>query len=141
MITSPFTAVQTASVAATVLMAGVAAFQVALALGVPLGGAVFGGKAPTRDGVLTPPFRVLASAQAIILLLLGWILLARAGVMTISVLASAALVMANWVIVVFLMLNTIANFLAPHPIERWVMGSITLVLSSLALFIALTAQT
>jgi len=49
--------------------------------------------------------------------------------------------MANWVIVVFLMLNTIANFLAPHPIERWVMGSITLVLSSLALFIALTAQT
>ena len=42
------------------LIAGVAAFRVALALGVPLGGAVFGGEAPTHDGVLTGPFRALA---------------------------------------------------------------------------------
>src|SRR5690606_5988308 len=132
MIATTFTAVQTASVAATVLMAGVAAFQVALALGVPLGGAVFGGKAPTRDGVLTAPFRALSIVQAIILLLLGWILLARAGVVTIPVLASATLVGASWMIVVFLMMNTVANFFAPHPVERWVMGSITFVLSGLA---------
>jgi len=141
MIATTFTAVQTASVAATVLVAGVAAFQVALALSVPLGGAVFGGKAPTRDGVLTAPFRVLAIVQAIILLLLGWILLARAGVVPIPVLASATLVGASWVIVVFLLLNTVANFFAPHPVERWVMGSITFVLCGLALFIALSAQT
>jgi hypothetical protein len=32
-----------------------------------------------------------------------------------------------------------ANSSAPHPIERWVMGSITLVLAGLGLFIALNA--
>lgn len=140
MIAMTFAAVQIAAVAAAVLMAGVAAFQVALALGAPLGGAVFGGRAPRRDGVLTAPFRVLAIVQAIILLLLGWILLARADVVTIPVLAGATLVWGTWVIVVFLMLNTVANFSAPHPVERWVMGSVTFVLSGLGLFIALNAQ-
>lgn len=40
---------------------------------------------------------------------------------------------------IFLVLNTLANFSAPHPTERWVMGSVTLVLSALTLLIALTA--
>jgi hypothetical protein len=56
----------------------VAIFQVALAAGAPYGDAVFGGRAPTAAGVLTSPFRVLAVVQAVVLVLLGWILLARA---------------------------------------------------------------
>lgn len=140
MMVTTFTAVQTASIAAVLLIAAVAAFQLALALGAPLGAAVFGGRAPTRDGVLTAPFRVLAIVQALILLLFGWILLARTAVVTAPVLASATLAWATWVIVAFLVLNTVANLSAPHPVERWVMGSITFVLAGLGLFIALSAQ-
>ena len=45
----------------------------------------------------------------------------------------------TWAVVVFLILNTVANSIAPHPIERWVAGSVTLALSGLGLFIALRA--
>ncbi len=128
---------QTAAVAAAVLIAGVAAFQVALALGAPYGDAVFGGKAPTEAGVLSAPFRALAVVQAIVLVLLGAFLLARTDVLGIPILGSETLSWIVWVVLAFLVLNTLANFSAPHPIERWVMGSITLVLSGLALVIAL----
>lgn len=134
-----FTAVQTAAVAAGVLVAGVAAFQLALAAGAPLGDAVFGGNAPTHDGVLTAPFRILAGIQSIILLLLGWVLLARTSVLAIPFLSGSTLGWITWVIVVFLALNTIANLAAQHPVERWVMGSITLVLTGIGLVIALRA--
>jgi hypothetical protein len=138
MITTTFTAAQTASVAAAVLVAGVAAFQVALALGIPLGDAVLGGRAATTEGVLTAPFRALAGVQAVILLLLAWVLLARTAVVAIPVLGGAALVWVTWGIVGFLALNTLGNLSAPHPVERWVMGSMTLVLAGLALFVALS---
>lgn len=133
------TAVQIASVAAAVLIAGVAVFQLALAMGAPYGEAVFGGKAPTRSGVLTAPFRVLAVVQAIVLVLLGWVLLARTETIGIPFLGAGTLLWATWVVVVFLILNTLANFTAPHPIERWLMGSVTLALSGLGVFIALNA--
>lgn len=133
------TAVQTASVAAAVLIAGVAVFQLALAMGAPYGDAVFGGNAPTRSGVLTAPFRALAVAQAFVLVLLGWVLLARAETVGIPLLGAGSLVWVTWAVVVFLILNTVANLAAPHPIERWVMGSVTLALSGLGLFIALRA--
>ena len=132
-------AAQTAAIAASVLIGGVAAFQLALALGAPYGEAVFGGKAPTEAGVLTRPFRVLAVIQALVLVLLGWILLARTGQVGIPGLGTGSLTWMTWAILAFLVLNTLANFSAPHPIERWVMGSVTLVLSALTLLIGLTA--
>lgn len=139
MTTHTLTAIQTAAVAAAVLAAGVAMFQLALAAGAPLGDAVLGGNAPTHDGVLTPPFRTLAGIQSIFLMLLGWVLLARASVMTIPLLGSSTLTWITWVIVVFLALNTVANLAAQHPVERWVMGSITLLLTAIGLAVALRA--
>lgn len=133
------TAVQIASVAAAVLIAAAAAFQLALAMGAPYGEAVFGGNAPTRSGVLTAPFRALAVVQAIVLVLIGWVLLARTQNVGIPFLGPGSLVWVTWVVVVFLMLNTVANLAAPHPIERWGAGSVTLALSGLGLFIALCA--
>jgi hypothetical protein len=38
---------------------------------------------------------------------------------------------ATWGLMGFLALNTIANFAAPHPVERWVMGSLTLAIVAL----------
>ncbi len=139
MTTHTFTAIQTAAVTAAILAAGVAAFQLALAAGAPLGDAVLGGNAPTHNGVLTPPFRILASIQSTFLLLLGWVLLARTSVTTIPLLGGATLTWVTWAIVAFLALNTIANLAAHHPVERWVMGSITLLLTGISLAIALRA--
>jgi hypothetical protein len=130
---------QTAATVGAVLIACVAAFQLALALGAPYGDAVFGGRAPTESGVLTRPFRVLAVLQAVVLGLFGWVLLARTDLVSIPLLGARSLIWVTWGILVFLVLNTVANFSAPHPIERWVMGPLTLVLSALTLFIAMTA--
>lgn len=77
--------------------------------------------------------------QTIMLLLLGWVLLARTSVVTIPLLSGSTLGWVTWVIVAFLALNTIANLAAPHPVERWVMGSITLALTGIGLTIALRA--
>jgi hypothetical protein len=41
--------------------------------------------------------------------------------------------------VVFLALNTAGNLAAPHPVERWAMGSITLLLTGIGLAIVLRA--
>lgn len=123
---------------AAVLIGGVAVFQVALAAGTPYGGAVFGGKAPTNDGVLTTPFRILAAVQTLVLVALGWVLLARTEVAGITLPAGGTPSWLIWAILGFLVLNTLGNFSAPHPIERWVMGPITLVLSGLTLVIALS---
>lgn len=128
----------TAAVAATVLIGIVAGFQLALAGGAAYGAAVLGGKAPTVDGRLTPAFRALAAAQALVLGLLAWVLLARAGVVASPLLAPATLGWLTWVVLGFLVLNTLANLTAPHPLERWGMGLTTLVLSALTLVIALS---
>ena len=132
------TLAQAASVLAAVLIGGVAVFQVALAAGAPYGEAVFGGKAPTNDGVLTTPFRILAVVQGLVLVALGWVLLARTEVAGITLPTGGTPSWLIWTILGFLVLNTLGNFSAPHPIERWVMGPITLVLSGLTLVIALS---
>jgi hypothetical protein len=72
--------IELAAVAAAALIAVVVAFQIALAAGLPLGAATMGGSAPTIDGVLTLPFRALALVQAVLLIGIAWVILARADV-------------------------------------------------------------
>lgn len=120
--------------------AAVAVFQAALALGLPLGHATLGGRARTRNGVLTGGFRALAAAQAMVLLLLAWVILARAGVADIGFLGDSALRWAVWGILWFLILNSVADLTAPHAVERWAMGSITLIVAVLTAVVAFGAQ-
>jgi hypothetical protein len=134
------TVVHAAAIAAATLVVGVAAFQVALALGLPLGQATFGGKARTKDGVLQGVFRVLAVVQAAALLLLAWIFLARAGVVDFPLFGAAFLFWATWLILAFLVLNTLANLTAPHPVERWRMGSVTLLVAVLVATVAVLGR-
>ena len=137
--TTAFTSVQTAAVASAVLISGTAAFQAALALGLPLGEAVFGGAAPSEQGVLSGPFRALAAAQAVLLLMMSWVMMARTDVLPIPFLGGGVIVWGTWTMVALLALNTVANLAAPHPVERWVMGSITFALTGLGFAIALRA--
>ena len=139
MATGMVPSVHAAAVGAAVLIAGVAVFQAALALGFPLGDATLGGRARTEAGVLTTGFRALAVVQAILLILVAWIILARAGVTHIGFLGDGFLLWATWGILGFLILNTLANLSAPHPVERWVMGSITFVVAVLTRVVAFRA--
>lgn len=133
------TIIQTAAVGAGVLISGVAVFQLALAIGLPLGDATLGGRAPTVDGVLSSWFRIIPAVSAVVLILVAYVVLARAGVVSGGPLGDTFLVWATWAILGFLILNTAGNLAAPHPVERWVMGSITLAVASLVGVIVLRA--
>ena len=125
-------------VLAAVLLTAVIGFQVALAAGLPLGQATMGGRASTSDGVLDPPFRLMAVGSAVVLVLAAWIVLARGGVLPIF-LDDRALAVGAWVVVGFLALNTVSNLSGRHPLERWGMASITLVAGLLIAYVAYTA--
>jgi hypothetical protein len=132
------TLVELAAVAAAALLAAAAAFQIALAAGLPLGEATMGGRATTVEGVLQPRYRVIAVASAIVLILAAWIVLARAGLITIP-LDDQVLSWSTWVVAGFLALNTLTNLAGRHPLERWGMGSITLVNALLVGYVAYAA--
>jgi hypothetical protein len=132
------TLVELAAILASVLMAGVAAFQVGLAMGVPLGDATMGGRAPTVDGRLTAPYRIVALLSAAILLVGAWIVLARAGVVTSGVLGDAMPRWGIWVVVAFSLLNTLTNIGGRHPLERYGFSAVTLLVAVLAGFVALS---
>lgn len=130
---------QVAGVAAAVLLIAVAAYQVALASGVALGEATMGGRAPTVDGVLTAPYRVIAAVSAVVLLLAAWIVLTRAGVLEPVLLSEDVFGWATWAVVAFTVLNTLSNLSGRHPLERYGMSAITVVVAILTAYVALAA--
>jgi len=132
------TSIELAAVAATALIAAAAAFQVALAAGLPLGEATMGGRAPTVDGVLTPRYRVIAVVSALILVLAAWIVLGRAGLVQVF-LEGQALVVAAWIVAGFMALNTLSNLSGRHPLERRGMAAITLIGGLLVGYVAYAA--
>ena len=132
------TLVELAAVAAAVAMAAVAAFQVALAAGLPLGEATMGGRAVTIDGVLQPLYRAIALGSAVVLVLAAWIVLGRAGTVP-TFLGGQALAFAAWAVAGFLALNTVTNLSGRHPLERWGMASVTIVAALLVGYVAYAA--
>jgi hypothetical protein len=132
------TLVALAAVVAALLMVGVAAFQVALAAGLPLGEATMGGRAATIDGVLQPRYRAIALGSAVVLVLAAWIGLGRADIAS-SFLGGQALAWAAWIVAGFLALNTLTNLSGRHPVERWGMASITLAAALLVAYVAYAA--
>jgi hypothetical protein len=137
--TVPGTLAERAAIAASILITGVAIFQAALALGLPLGEATFGGSAPTVDGVLSSGFRLVAIVNAIILLMFAWIIITRARLTSSGILGDRVVYWATWGIVAFLILNSLGNLFAPHPVERYAMGAATMLLVALCGFVALRA--
>jgi hypothetical protein len=132
------TLVELAAVAAAVAMAAVAAFQLALAAGLPLGDATMGGRAATIDGVLQGPYRAIAVGSAFVLVLAAWIVLGRAGTVPIF-LGGQGLGWAAWVVAGFLALNTVTNLSGRHPLERWGMASVTIAAALLVGYVAYAA--
>lgn len=111
-----------------VVTAGAAGFQFALALGAPWGAYAMGGKFPGR---FPAPMRVAAVAQALILLLLAAIVMARSGLALQEWAPTASWLI--WAVVAFSALSLVLNSITPSPGERriWVPVAIVLLCSSL----------
>jgi hypothetical protein len=121
--------VQIAATAAAALLGLVALFQLLLAGGLKLGEATMGGRARVIDGALAPRYRVAALASAVLLVVAVLIVLSRAGVVVIGA----------WVVVGFTILNTLTNLSGRHPLERFGLSAVTVVVAILTAYVALSA--
>jgi hypothetical protein len=124
-----------AAVVAAVLFVGMAAFQASLALGVPLGAHVLGGRYP---GALPNRLRAFSAIAAAILVGGALVILARAGATGWPVGATGLLAPLAWAITVFLALNTLGNLASKSRLEKTVFAAITAALAVLSAFVALS---
>ena len=111
-----------------------AAFQVALALGAPLGQHVLGGR---NAGILPNRLRVVSAIAAVILIGAALIVLARAGLIGWPSQAAGLLAPACWVIAGYMALNSLGNLRSTSRIERTVFAAVTAVLALLCAFVGL----
>jgi hypothetical protein len=131
--------VRIAAVAAAVLLATISVFQVLLALGAPWGSAAYDGGAAGPDGVLPSGLRVASAIAAVILAVAAWVVLVRTDLVRRGLVSPRLLRWATWVIVAFMVLNTLSNLSSSSPVERWVLGGTTVVLVFLCGYVAFRA--
>ena len=120
---------------AAVLFAGVAAFQVALAAGAPLGHMAWGG---THDRELPVTMRINSGVAAIMLVFAAIVVLAEAGVTSWSPIPDFLLTPTVWILAGLMLFNTVGNLASQSRFERFVFAPITLVLAGLCVAVALS---
>lgn len=125
----------TLAVLAAVLLVAAALLQVGLSLGAPWGSIAYGGRMSREDGTLPARFRWMSGLAAALLLLATYLVLARGGVIG-SGLSQGLLTWLTWAIVALMILNTIGNLASASRIERYVLGTATLVIAVLCGIIA-----
>jgi hypothetical protein len=121
-----------AAIAATVVLAALAVFQVALAVGAPLGRFAWGG----QHTVLPRGLRIGSAASVVLYGLIGATLLSRAGV--IDWMSPQVASIAAWVVVAYFALGVVMNAISRSKPERNVMTPTVLVLAVLSLLVALS---
>lgn len=126
-----------AAVLAAVLLAAVAAFQLALAAGAPWGAMAWGG---TRSGRLPAVMRFGSAAAVVVLALAALVVLAQAGVTNSSPIPSGTLRGVTWAIAGFMVLNTLGNLASKSSIERRIFGPTTALLVVLCVIVALNGD-
>lgn len=124
---------QLAALLAAIGFMVIAVFQVAIALGAPLGRAAWGG-AHTR---LPPNLRVASAVAAVIWLVAALVVLDRAGTPLID-LPDPVSFWGTWALVVVLPVGALMNFASSSPYERFGWGPLAIVLALLTLVLALT---
>lgn len=106
--------VRASGVLVAALMAGLVAFQLALAVGLPWGRAAYGG----QYELLPDGLRVASGIAALVWSAVALIVLRRASVISFSLLPQSWLVAAVWVVVGILVLAVVMNAITTSAIER-----------------------
>lgn len=122
-----------AGVAAAVGFAGIAAYQGALALGVPFGDAAWGG---THQGTLPPGLRIASAIGAVLWGLAALIVLQRAGLSSVLPLSRTFVRRATWVLVGLSFLSAVANFASQSEGERFIFAPVAVALGFLCFIVA-----
>jgi hypothetical protein len=133
---TPNTVARTCAVGAATLMGALAAFQVALAAGVPWGEAAFGG----AQAQLDTPLRVTAGVAAVVWSGAALIVLRRAGHPNWAPLPRRALPVAVWVIASYTALGAVVNAVSPSAIERAIWVPVAVAISVLTFAVAITLR-
>ncbi|WP_250445851.1 hypothetical protein [Actinotalea sp. C106] len=120
------------AVAACVLWAALAVFQIALALGAPWGAFAWGGQ---HEGVLPGRLRVGSAVSVLLYAVFALVTLDRAGLT--DVLPAAVVAPAAWVLVAYLALGVVMNAISRSRAERMTMTPTILVLLVCTLVVAL----
>ena len=118
-------ALSAAGIVAVVLLAIVALFQMALALGAPWGRAAWGGR---HDGILPPRFRLASGFAAVVVYpLIVLVILDASATVDISWLTPGPGVV--WGLVALFTIGTLANLASPSKVERvWAPVSLGIVI-------------
>ena len=107
-------------VAAAVGFAGIAVYQVALALGVPFGSTAWGG---THPGTLPPGLRVASAVGAVLWGLAALIILQRVGLSSFVPFGRTFVRRATWTLVVLSFMSAVANLASQSAAERFHLGT------------------
>ena len=111
------------------LLAANSLFQFALAAGVGWGDMAFGGKVAQDDGTLPNRYRMMSLLSAVFMAFLILVILSASGVVNVTSMDSGFTTWTCRGASVLFALNTFANLASVNKIERWVMGSATILLT------------
>jgi len=123
---------RTCAVIFAAAIAAVALFQIALALGAPLGRFAMGG---AFDGAYPPSMRVAALVQVVLYIAMAVVVLVHGGAMLPSLRPVARV--AIWVVVAIGFVSLVLNLITPSAGERMLWAPVALVLFLTSLRVAL----
>jgi hypothetical protein len=124
-----------AGVVAAVLYLGLAAFQLALALGASGGRAAYGG----RSATLAPGLRISSGVATVVWAAVAFIVLRRAGFDVWAPMPDAWTAIATWVVVGLGALAIVLNAITSSVLERAIWLPVSIVLFGATLTVALAA--
>lgn len=111
-----------AAVSGAALIGAVIVFQLAIALGAPLGRLTQGGSV---DGALPMSGRLVAVASAVLLVVMALGLLARAGIGPLRTAPRRLVTAIAWFTAIYAGLGVLLNLASPSPAERWTWAPVT----------------
>ena len=120
-----------AAIALTVILAALAVFQLALALGAPIGRFAWGG----QHRVLPTKLRIASLVSIVIYAVIALLALDRAGV--IDVVPDGVSTVGMWIVFAYFVLGIPLNAISRSKAERYTMTPIVTVLAVLSLLVAL----
>ena len=111
-----------AAVSGAALIGAVIVFQLAVALGAPLGRLTQGGGV---DGTLPMSGRMVAVGSAVLLAVMALGLLARAGIGPLRAAPRRLVTAIAWFTAIYAGLGVLLNLASPSPAERWTWAPVT----------------
>lgn len=111
-----------AAVSGAALICAVIAFQLAVALGAPLGRLTQGGGV---DGALPMSGRLVAVGSAVLLAVMALGLLARSGIGPLRAAPRRLVTAIAWFTAIYAGLGVLLNLASPSPAERWTWAPVT----------------